>query len=136
MKTKPSKPKKPVAPPIAKPRMSGRTIAALAVVGVLLVAGAGYLVAVEFGGQLFGAGKKKRDPAKSAKDLPAPKLNPNRPPGPAPDGMVWIPGGEFYMGTEDDDEEFPDAGHNDCPERAYAANDLHEWLLLQNRARR
>lgn len=33
-------------------------------------------------------------------------------------------------------QEFPDAGHNDCPERAYAANDLHEWLLLQNRARR
>jgi formylglycine-generating enzyme len=34
-----------------------------------------------------------------------PKLNPPQPPGPAPEGMVWVRGGEFYRGCED----FPDS---------------------------
>ena len=37
-----------------------------------------------------------------------PRINNTPPPGPAPEGMVWIPGGWFWMGT-DREELFPDA---------------------------
>src|SRR5215813_5591545 len=31
-----------------------------------------------------------------------PKINESEPPGPAPAGMIWIPGGRFWMGTAED----------------------------------
>jgi formylglycine-generating enzyme required for sulfatase activity len=31
-----------------------------------------------------------------------PKINDRKPPGPTPDGMIWVPGGQFWMGTADD----------------------------------
>jgi sulfatase modifying factor 1 len=39
----------------------------------------------------------------SATNFPSltPRINPRQPPGPAPDGMVWVPGGTFWMGCSD-----------------------------------
>jgi formylglycine-generating enzyme required for sulfatase activity len=37
--------------------------------------------------------------------------NPGPPPGPAPKGMVWVPGGEFSMGAEDP-RPLPQGGHD------------------------
>ena len=31
-----------------------------------------------------------------------PKINDTKPPGPAPAGMAWIPGGQFWMGSDDE----------------------------------
>jgi formylglycine-generating enzyme required for sulfatase activity len=36
-----------------------------------------------------------------------PRINDSQPPGPAPDGMIWIPGGQFWMGAQED--QMPDA---------------------------
>jgi formylglycine-generating enzyme len=41
-----------------------------------------------------------RSSGQDKKDDELPKLNPAKPPGPAPEGMVWIPGGEFWMGSK------------------------------------
>jgi formylglycine-generating enzyme len=51
-------------------------------------------------------GCKGRGSAPKGK-LREPKLNAKNPPGDVPDGMVWVPGGEFYMGDAEigDDNE-------------------------------
>ncbi len=44
-----------------------------------------------------------------ASDPTPPRLNPRTPPGPAPAGMVWVPGGEFWMGGPRDGLDCDDA---------------------------
>ncbi len=53
--------------------------------------------------------RSRDDASADSEDLPSqtdpPPLNESEPPGPAPEGMTWVPGGWFWMG----DEEFHDA---------------------------
>jgi len=44
-------------------------------------------------------------PLEKDAELGSPQVNSAGPPGPAPDGMVWIPGGTFWMGSD----QIPDA---------------------------
>src|SRR5262245_53922158 len=48
----------------------------------------------------FNPNSPNRNPFAAQEDKTPPKLNPKEPPGPGPEGMVWIPGGEFWMGGE------------------------------------
>jgi len=41
-----------------------------------------------------------RSPKVQPPEREVPRLNASMPPGPAPEGMVWVPGGEFWMGSE------------------------------------
>jgi sulfatase modifying factor 1 len=58
-------------------------------------AGVVYLPQYLWPGKQANDDEREFDPDK----FPAPKLNEAKAPGSAPGGMVWIPGGEFYMGV-------------------------------------
>lgn len=68
-----------------------------------LIFGVGGLVA--FAGLIYWwaiGDRKSANPIDAARQSFGPTIqNQNPPPGPTPDGMVWIPGGEFSMGAND-----------------------------------
>ncbi|MCI0684626.1 MAG: formylglycine-generating enzyme family protein [Gemmataceae bacterium] len=102
-------------PNIAKPAapwLVWLKLAALVVVPVGLLVGASYLW--DF---LWPSGAGARD-----RERTPPKLNAATPPGEAPAGMVWVPGGEFWMGANEDV-----FAENDSPDDLYGdARDVHK----------
>src|SRR5262245_50428636 len=69
-------------------------IAAVALAGVAVAVAAVFII------------KRRPSPRYwSDEDIGPAQINSRTPPGPAPEGMVWVPGGVFWMGSE----EFADA---------------------------
>jgi formylglycine-generating enzyme len=84
----------PAVPPQRRPRLP---------VGLLAAGGLALLLAAGYFGGFF---QRLFPPAPPLPEvLGDPHVNAGGAPGPAPDGMVWVPGGTFWMGSED----FPDA---------------------------
>ncbi len=71
---------------------------------IVFICGAAVAITL-YGDRVF---RSRSIPVPSGKNIPMrePKLNATEPPaGASPDGMVWIRGGEFYMGTDVGDED-------------------------------
>jgi formylglycine-generating enzyme len=72
----------------------GLIAAGIVLCGTLAVLGSGYADFLWPSPRWIGLDDADED----FNDPATPKLKARTPPGPAPDGMVWIPGGEFWMG--------------------------------------
>jgi formylglycine-generating enzyme required for sulfatase activity len=107
----------PQKPPEAK--RAGRPWRLLAAFG-FMAAVLGTIVAVTLNvagrvnpaGQGTGDGPARADAAPAAPvEKAAPWVNPDKPPGEAPQGMVWVPGGTFWMGGNDASTDDADPAH-------------------------
>ncbi len=100
----PKKTSAPGAPPSVLLPIRERTAAlylALKVICAVAVI-AGIIFGVNKAGDYLFPRRILRLPSGKDIELREPKLNPSTPPCAAPEGMVWIPGGEFYMGDAED----------------------------------
>src|ERR1043166_2193439 len=104
-----SKPTGPAPVPLSPRQVALRKLyRGLIIVGIIVAAFAFAVLGNLYGKSLLGHSGIKF--ASGGKDDREPRLNDNESPGAAPDGMVRIPGREFFMGVDNPDcPPFPDA---------------------------
>ncbi len=99
--------------PVAAPPARGarpwkmRHVAGLFALGLAALLGLWYVLLPEDFRDAVASVRDWFTPAQAAEPAEEAKVNPARPPGPAPEGMVWVPGGTFWMGTEDQPDAQP-----------------------------
>src|SRR3954451_18100679 len=97
-KTKPlPRTKAPAVAPPSRRQIALQKLRGLATVVGLLALGGGMIVVAMNPDLVWPTGRRALGDEQQEKPGEKPlKLNPNTPPAGSPDGMVWVPGGEFW----------------------------------------
>ncbi len=111
-----TKPLPPATVPLSPRQVALRKLYRVLTISGIIVGTLAVIWGVTFGSDWLLHPQRNRWSLPKDFEFREPVLNPTTPPGAAPEGMVWVRGGEFYMGV--DWQTFPGKGMNDIDDAA------------------